>query len=99
MHETGWVDVETALEAASAGRLGVVGRVAAARTTQKELLAQLVELRAQYARAHRDYCSSYAAARGEGVREGVLTGVDCPPLDPRNDPFLRDGYVARGKPA
>ncbi|HEY0814315.1 MAG TPA: hypothetical protein VGE11_13625 [Pseudonocardia sp.] len=99
MHETAWVDIETALEAASAGRLGVVGRVAAARTAQKELLAQLVELRAQYARAHRAYCATYAAARGEGVRESVLTGVDCPPLDPRHDPFLHDGYFARGKPA
>jgi hypothetical protein len=98
MHQT-WVDVETALEAASAGRLGIVGQVAAARAAQKELLARLIELRAQYAQAHRTYCATYAAARREGVREGVLAGVDCPPLDPRNDPILRDGYMARGKPA
>lgn len=99
MHQTTWVDVETALEAASAGRLGIVGQVAAARSAQKELLARLIELRAQYAQAHRAYCATYAAARRDGVREGILTGVDCPPLDPRNDPFLRDSYVARGKPA
>ncbi len=97
MHQT-WVDVETALEAASAGRLGLVSQAAAARSAQKEIFARLVELRAQYAQAHRTYCAAYAAARRDGVRESILIGLDCPPLDPRHDPFLRDGYVARGKP-
>lgn len=98
MHQT-WVDVETALEAASSGRLGLVSQAAAARSTQKELFARLVELRTEYAQAHRAYCAAYAAARRDGVREGILTGLDCPPLDPRHDPFLRDGYVAHGKPS
>lgn len=99
MQQTTWVDVETALEAASAGRLGIVGQVAAARSAQKDLYAQLVELRTRYAQAHRAYCAAYAAARRGGVRERVLTDVDCPPLDPRHDPFLRDGFIAHGKPA
>lgn len=97
MHQT-WVDVETALEAASSGRLGLVSQAAAARSAQKEIFARLIELRAQYAQAHRAYCAAYAEARRDGVREAILTGLDCPPLDPRHDPFLRDGYVARGKP-
>jgi hypothetical protein len=99
MDKPTWVNVETALEAASAGRMGVVGRVAAARSAQKELFARLMEMRAQYAQAHRAYCAAYAEARRDGVREGILAGVDCPLLDPRHDPFLRDGYIARGKPA
>jgi len=30
------------------------------------------------------------------VRERVLADLDCPPLDPRFDPFLRDAFIGRG---
>lgn len=78
---------------------GPVERVAMARTTQKRLLAQLIELRGRYAEAYRDYCGAYAAARRDGVHEWDLNTLDCPPLDPRHDPFLRDRLVPRSKPA
>ncbi len=80
-------------------RPGLVEQVAVARAVQKRLYAELVELQRRYAEAHRAYCGAYTHARVQGIREGLLTSVDCPPLDPRHDPFLRDGFVAHGKPA
>ena len=77
---------------------GIVEQLAAARTAQKRLFAELVALRARYLDAHRAYCAAYAAIRTQGVRERVLTDLDCPPLDPRFDPFLRDAFIGRGKP-
>ena len=53
-------------------------------------------LRERYQDAHRAYCAAYAAIRNHGVRERVLTDLDCPPLDPRFDPFLRDAFTGRG---
>ena len=87
-----------ALDDVAAARPGLVEELAAARTAQKQLFAELVELRGRYRHAHRAYCAAYAAVRGHGVRERVLTDLDCPPLDPRHDPFLRDAFVGRGKP-
>ncbi len=86
---------ETALDDVAAA---LVEQLAATRTAQKRLFAELVELRGRYLDAHRAYCAAYAAIRNHGVRERVLTDLDCPPLDPRFDPFLRDAFVGRGKP-
>jgi hypothetical protein len=86
------------VDAVTQERPSLVERLAAARIAQKQLFAELVELRARYAQAHRAYCAAYAAARGNGVHERVLSRLDCPPLDPRHDPFLREAFVARGKP-
>lgn len=92
-------NVEIALDTLAATRPGLVDDLATARSAQKQLFAELMELRRRYAQAHRDYCVAYAAVRGHGVRERVLTIVDCPPLDPRHDPFLREGFVGRRKPS
>jgi hypothetical protein len=86
------------LDEVEAEQPGIVEQLAAARTAQKRLFAELVTLRARYLDAHRAYCAAYAAIRTRGVRERVLTDLDCPPLDPRFDPFLRDAFVGRGKP-
>ena len=53
-------------------------------------------MRGRYQHAHRAYCAAYAAIRNHGVRERVLADLDCPPLDPRFDPFLRDAFIGRG---
>jgi hypothetical protein len=86
------------LDEVEAEQPGLVEQLAATRTAQKRLFAELVTLRARYLEAHRAYCATYAAIRTRGVRERVLTDLDCPPLDPRFDPFLRDAFVGRGKP-
>jgi hypothetical protein len=89
---------EAALDDVAAAHPGLVEQLAATRTAQKRLFAELVDLRGRYLEAHRAYCAAYAAIRSHGVRERVLTDLDCPPLDPRFDPFLRDAFVGRGKP-
>ena len=89
---------ETPLDDVAAAQPGLVEQLAATRTAQKRLFAELVALRGRYLDAHRAYCAAYAAIRNHGVRERVLTDLDCPPLDPRFDPFLRDAFVGRGKP-
>ena len=73
-----------------------VEHLAETRTAQKQLYAELLALRGRYQHAHRAYCAAYAAIRNHGVRERVLTDLDCPPLDPRFDPFLRDAFIGRG---
>jgi hypothetical protein len=95
MHPTAHTEA-TALDDVAAAQPGLVEELAATRTAQKRLFAELVELRGRYQRAHRAYCAAYAAIRNHGVRERVLTDLDCPPLDPRFDPFLRDAFVGRG---
>ncbi len=94
MHPT--THKEAALDDVAAAQPGLVEQLAAARTAQKRLFAELVALRGRYQNAHRAYCAAYAAVRNHGVRERVLTDLDCPPLDPRFDPFLRDAFVGRG---
>jgi hypothetical protein len=86
----------TALDDVAAAQPGLVEQLAATRTAQKRLFAELVALRGRYLDAHRAYCAAYAAIRNHGVSERVLTDLDCPPLDPRFDPFLRDAFVGRG---
>ena len=89
----------TPLDDVAAAQPGLVEELAVTRTAQKQLFAELVTLRGRYLDAHRAYCAAYAAIRNHGVRERVLTDLDCPPLDPRFDPFLRDAFVGRGKPS
>jgi hypothetical protein len=88
-----------ALDDVDAVQPGIVEHLAETRTAQKRLFAELVALRRRYLEAHRAYCSAYATIRNHGVRERVLTDLDCPPLDPRFDPFLRDAFLGRGKPS
>ena len=89
MHPTALDDVATA-------QPGLVEHLAEARTAQKQLYAELLALRGRYQHAHRAYCAAYAAIRNHGVRERVLADLDCPSLDPRFDPFLRDAFIGRG---
>ena len=97
MHPTAHRDADaTPLDDVAAAEPGLVEQLAATRTAQKRLFAELLELRARYQLAHRAYCAAYAAIRNHGVRERVLTDLDCPPLDPHFDPFLHDAFVGRG---
>jgi hypothetical protein len=96
--DTAHSDTEAALDDVAVAQAGLVEQLAATRTAQKRLFAELIALRGRYLQAHRAYCAAYAAIRNHGVRERVLTDLDCPPLDPRFDPFLRDAFVGRGKP-
>jgi hypothetical protein len=86
----------TALDDVAAAEPGLVEQLAATRTAQKQLFTELLALRGRYQHAHRAYCAAYAAIRNHGVRERVLTDLDCPPLDPHFDPFLRDAFIGRG---
>jgi hypothetical protein len=86
----------TALDDVAAAEPGLVEQLAETRTAQKQLYTELLALRGRYQHAHRAYCAAYAAIRNHGVRERVLTDLDCPPLDPRFDPFLRDAFIGRG---
>ena len=88
--------MHTPLDDVAVAQQGLVEQLADARTAQKQLYAELLALRGRYQHAHRAYCVAYAAIRNHGVRERVLTDLDCPPLDPRFDPFLRDAFVGRG---
>ena len=85
----------TALDDVAAAEPGLVEQLAETRTAQKQLYTELLALRGRYQHAHRAYCAAYAAIRNHGVRERVLTDLDCPPLDPHFDPFLRDAFIGR----